>query len=89
MEAIKKQVEDEPQDELCREQDETVEAETIETDAGTVEEEMDDAEDSTGDAEGDLSEEHRTTVEQLKEIMAEGRTRDDIMFEKVGKIFKV
>ena len=59
--------------------------ETVETDVGTAEEEMNDAEDSTGDTEGDLSEEHWMIVEQLKEIMVEGRIGDDIMFKKVDK----
>ena len=85
LEAIKRQVEDEPQGELCTEQDVTVEAETVETDAGRVEEEMNDAENCIGDTEGDLSEEHLTTVEQLKEIMVEGRAGDGIMFKKVDK----
>ena len=56
---IKRQVEDESQVELCREQVVTVKTETIKTDLGTVEEEMNDAEDSINDTEGDLSEEHR------------------------------
>ena len=62
-----------------------MEVETVETDVGTAEEEMNDAEDSTGDTEGDLSEEHWMIVEQLKEIMVEGRIGDDIMFKKVDK----
>ena len=68
LEAIKRQVEDESQGELCREQDVTVDAETVETDVGTVEEEINDAEDSIGDTEGDLSEEPRAIVKQLKKI---------------------
>ena len=32
-----------------------------------------------------MSEEYRTTVEQLKEIMVEGRTDDGIMFKNVNK----
>ena len=66
MEVIKRQVEDESQGELCRDQYVTVDAETAETDVGTVEEEINDAEDSIGDTEGDLSEEHRAIAEQLK-----------------------
>ena len=85
LEAIKRQIEDESQGELCREQDVTVDAETVEIDARTVEEEINDAEDSIGDAEGDLSEEHQAIVEQLKKIMVEARTGDSIMFKKVGK----
>ena len=38
----------------------------------------------------DLSEEHGTIVEKLKEIMVEGGTGDSIMFKKVDKkVFKV
>lgn len=37
-----------------------------------------------------MNEEHRMIVEQLKEIMREGRTCDGIMFKKVDKkILKV
>ena len=46
---------------------------------------MNDAEDNTGNTEGDLSEEHRANVKQLKEIMVEKRTDAGIMFEKVYK----
>ena len=46
---------------------------------------MNDVEDTIGDTEGDLSEEHWTIVEQLKEIMVEGRTGNGIMFKKVNK----
>lgn len=46
---------------------------------------MNDAEDKTGNTEGNLSEEHRANVKQLKEIMVEKRTGDGIMFEKVDK----
>ena len=45
MEVIKRQIENETQGELCREQGTTVDAETKETHVGTVEEEMIDAED--------------------------------------------
>ena len=62
-----------------------MEVETVEIDVGTVKEEMNDAEDTIGDTEGDLSEEHRAIVEQLKEIMVEGRTDNGIMFKKVNK----
>ena len=58
LEAINRQVEDESQGDVCREQDVTVEAETVENDAGRAEQEMNDAEDSIGAKEGDLSEEH-------------------------------
>ena len=66
LEAVKRQVKDESQGEICREQDKTVEVETIETDVGTFEEEMNYAEDSIGDTEGDLSEENWAIVKQLK-----------------------
>ena len=62
-----------------------MEVETLETDVGTVAEEMNDAENSIVDTEGDLSKEHWTTVEQLKEIMVEGRTDDAIIFKIVNK----
>ena len=62
-----------------------MDAETVENDVGAAEDEIHDAEDSMGDTEGDLSEEHQVIVEQLKKIMVEGRTGDDIMFKKVDK----
>ena len=90
LEAIKRQIEDESQDDRYEGQYITVEAETVEIDAGTGEEEINDAEDSIGDIEGDMNEEHRMIVEQLKEIMREGRTCDGIMFKKVDrKVLKV
>ena len=46
---------------------------------------MNDAEDGIGDNERDLSEEHRTVGEQLKQIMVEGRTGDGIICKKVSK----
>ena len=85
LEAIKRQVEDESKGELCREQDVAVEPETVETDVGTVEEEINDAEAIIGDTEGDLSEEHRANIEQLKEIMVEERIGSSIMFEQMDK----
>ena len=62
-----------------------MEAETVETDAGKVKEEINDAEGSIGETEGDVSEEHRAIVEQLKKTMVEGRAGNDIMFKKVDK----
>ena len=86
LEAIKRQIEYESQGELCREQDVTMEANTVETDVGTIEEEMNDAEDRIGDTERDLSEEHWTIVEQLKEIMVKGGTgKEWHMFKKADK----
>ena len=85
LEAIKRQVEDGSQGELCREQDGKVDSETVETDIGTVEEEINDVEDGIGDTERDLREEHQVIVEQFKKIVLEGRTGDDIMFKKVDK----
>ena len=58
LEAVNRQVEDEYQGDVCREQDVTVEAQTVENDAGRAEQEMNDAEDSISAKEGDLSEEH-------------------------------
>ena len=46
---------------------------------------MNNAEYGIGGTEGDLSQEHRKIVEQIKEIMVEGRTGDGIMFKKVEK----
>ena len=40
---------------------------------------------SIGVTEGDLSAERQVIVEQLKKIMVEGRTGNDIMFKKVNK----
>ena len=85
LEAIKRQVEDECQDDLWEGQEVTVEAETGGIDAGTGEEEINDAEDGISDTEGDMNEKHWVIVEQLKEIMGEGRTCDGIMFKKVDK----
>ena len=66
LEAIKRQVEDESQDDLWEGQDVTVEAETVEIDAGTGEGERNDAKDSIGDTctEGDVNEKRRIIVEQ-------------------------
>ena len=90
LEAIKRQIEDESQVDLYEGQDVTVESETVKIDAGAGEEEINDAEDSIGDIEGDMNEEHRMIVEQLKEILREGRTCDGIMFKKVDrKVLKV
>ena len=85
LEAIKRQAEGESQGELYREQDVTVDAGIVETAVGTVEEEINDAENSIGDTEGDLSEEHQAIVEQLKKIIVEGRTGDDIMLKETDK----
>ena len=57
----------------------------MEINAGTDEEQTNDAEDSIDDTEGDMSEDHWMIVEQLKEIMNEGRMCDGIMFKKVDK----
>ena len=88
LETIKRQVEDQSQAELYREQDVTVDAETVETNVGTAKEETNDAGDSTSDTEGDLSEVHRRIVKQLKKIMVEGRTGDGTMFKKMFWRFK-
>ena len=85
LEAIKRQGEDESQSELCRKEDVAVDVETLEANVGRVEAEINDAEDSVGDTEGNLSNEHQMIVEQLKKIVVEGRTSDDIMSKKVGK----
>ena len=90
LEAIKRQIEDESQVDLYEGQDVTVEAETVKINAGAGEEEINDAEDSIGDIEGDMNEEHRMIVEQLKEILRDGRTCDGIMFKNVDrKVLKV
>ncbi|XP_068756065.1 uncharacterized protein [Montipora capricornis] len=85
LEAIKRQVEDECQDDLWEGQEVTVETETVEIDAGTGEEEINGAEDGIGDTEGDMNEKYRMIVDQLEEITREGRTCDGIMFKKVDK----
>ena len=74
LEAIKKQQECESHDELWREQDVAVDAETVVIEAGTVEEQINDAED-------------QVIVEQLKKIMVRGRTCNGIMFKKVTESF--
>ena len=53
LEAIKRQVEDESQDDLWEGQEVTLEAETVEIDAGTGEEEINEAEHGIGDTEGE------------------------------------
>ena len=65
-----------------------MDAETVEKDVGTVEEEINNAGDSIGDTEGDLSEELLAIVEQLKKIMVEGRTGNDIKIKKVDILKK-
>ena len=65
-----------------------MDAETVEKDVGTVEEEINNAGDSIGDTEGDLSEELLAIVEQLKKIMVEGRTGNDIKIKKVDILQK-
>ena len=90
LEAIKRQIEDESQVDLNEGQDVTVKAETVKIDAGAGEEEINDAEDSIGGIEGDMNEEHRMIVEQLKVILREEGTCDGIMFKKVDrKVLKV
>ena len=66
----------------------------MEVNAGTDEEHMNNAEDSIDDTEGDMSEDYRMTVEQLKESNNERcerrRTCYGIMFKKVdNKVLKV
>ena len=85
MEAIKRQVQGESHDELCREQVVSVNAETVEIEGGAVEEEINDAKDSIGDTEGDINGGHQVIVEHLKKIMVKGRTGDGIMFKRVDK----
>ena len=82
LEAIKRQIEDGPRDDLCERHDTTVQAETVETNAGAVEEEICEVESCLDEA--DMNEEHRMIVEQIKEIMKEGRTSNG-MFKKVNK----
>ena len=62
-----------------------MESETVEPDIATAEEEMNDAEGSISDIEGDVNKEHRAILEELKKIMSEGRTSDDITFKKLNK----
>ena len=85
LEAIKRQIKDGPGDDLCERHDTTVQAETVETNAGAVEEEICEVESSVDDNGGDMNEEHRMIVEQIKEIMKEGKTSNGIMFKKVNK----
>ena len=58
MEAVNRQVEDESQSELFREQDLIVKAEREETNIVKIKGKMNYVENSIGDTEGDLSEEH-------------------------------
>lgn len=62
-----------------------MESQTVKPDIATAEEEMNDAEGSISDIEGDVNKEHRATLEELKKIMSEGRTSDDITFKKLNK----
>ena len=96
METIKKQVDDEFQGgfgEDAATEVETVENEdTAENEAESVAEEIVNVEKTNNNVRGsvddtrhNLNDEHRKIVERLNEIMLEGKTSDDIMFEKVDK----
>ena len=101
METIKRQVKDEFQDEFggdAATEVETVEnkdtaenEDMVENEVESVAEEIVNVEevnnviDSVDDTRHNLNDEHRKIVEQLNEIMLEGKTSDGIMFNKVDK----
>ena len=61
------------------------EAESVAEETVNVEEVNNNVIDSVGDTRHNLNDEHRKIVEQLNEIMLEGKARDDIMLTKVVK----
>ena len=61
------------------------EVESVAEEIVNVEEVNNNVIDSVDDTRHNLNDEHRKIVEQLNEIMLEGRTSDGIMFKKVDK----
>ena len=61
------------------------EAESVAEETVNEEEVNNNVIDSVGDTRHNLNDEHRKIVEQLNEIMLEGKARDDIMLTKVVK----
>ena len=61
------------------------EAESVAEETVNVEEVNNNVIDSVGDTRHNLNDEYRKIVEQLNEIMLEGKARDDIMLTKVVK----
>ena len=71
LDAIKEQVEREPESKIHREQNDIVEIERVETVNEIVEEELIDVEDSLNDTEDNMREETGVIVERLKNIIVE------------------
>ena len=61
------------------------EAESVAEETVNVEEVNNNVIDSVGDTRHNLNDEYRKIIEQLNEIMLEGKARDDIMLTKVVK----
>ena len=61
------------------------EAESVAEEIVNVEKTNNNVRGSVDDTRHNLNDEHRKIVERLNEIMLEGKTSDDIMFEKVDK----
>ena len=90
LEAIKRQVENESQSDIYREQIEIVTIEPVGNVDDIVEEELGDVRDSLSSTVGCLDEDNRLIVKRLKEILAERKTCQGIIFKKVGrKLLKV
>ena len=87
LEAIRRQVENESQSDIYREQ---IEIEPVGNVDDIVEEELGDVRDSLISTVGCLDEDNRLIVKRLKEILAERKTCQGIIFKKVGrKLLKV
>ena len=61
------------------------EAESVAEEIVNIEKTNNNVRGSVDDTRHNLNDEHRKIVERLNEIMLEGKTSDDIMFEKVDK----
>ena len=61
------------------------EVESVAEEIVNIEEVNNNVIDSVDDTRHTLNDEHRKIVEQLNEIMLEGKTNDGIMFKKVDK----
>jgi len=86
LDAIKVQVESEPESQIYREQNDIVETDPVETVIENVEEESADVEHSLDDTEDNICEETGMIVEQLKKIIVEKKSSEGIIFNKVGRM---
>ena len=90
LEAIKRQVENESQIGIYREQSEIISIQSVDNVDETVEEELDGVRDSSGSTVGSIDEYNRLIVKRLREILVERKICEGIIFKKVGrKLLKV